>query len=140
MTDDQIDADPELVRLVKQDPGRRLDLQTGNPGESYWHAMPEDLRSEWEAFVAGYEVPDYGDDLDSFDGPCFWLDLETRQCKHHQYRPQVCRDFDAGSSECHQWRDHYRDKILSPFEFSIQQKRANRHASKITEPSTPGRE
>jgi Fe-S-cluster containining protein len=28
--------------------------------------------------------------------PCFWLDLETRLCKHYAFRPRVCRVCDCG--------------------------------------------
>ena len=36
--------------------------------------------------------------------PCGWFDMETRQCRHYEYRPQVCRDFDAGSTYCQNLR------------------------------------
>jgi Fe-S-cluster containining protein len=31
---------------------------------------------------------------------CLWFDPVTRLCKHHQYRPQVCRDYEIASREC----------------------------------------
>ena len=31
---------------------------------------------------------------------CLWFDLQTRLCKHHEYRPQVCRDYEIGGREC----------------------------------------
>ena len=68
-------------------------------------------QSEWESYVADYRLPDYGSDPQSFDGPCIWLDLDSRRCKHHEFRPRVCRDFEIGSSGCRQWRRYYRDKI-----------------------------
>lgn len=111
MTDEQIDSDPELAAQIRRDPQRRVELKAGNPGESYWHLLPDQLRSEWKAFVSGYQLPDYGDDPSTFDGPCIWLDLDTRQCKNHEHRPRICRDFETGSPECHQWREYYRDKI-----------------------------
>lgn len=111
MSDDQIDADPKLVEQIKNDPRRRAELHAGNPGESYWHALPDELRSQWESFVADYQLPEYGEDPKTFDGPCIWLDMETRRCKNHEHRPRICRDFETGSSECHQWRVYYTDKI-----------------------------
>jgi len=111
MTNDQIDADSELMASIQQDPWRREELRAGNPGESHWHALPSELRAEWKTFVASYQLPKYGDDPATFDGPCFWLDAETRRCKNHEYRPRICRDFETGSPECHQWRAYYRDKI-----------------------------
>ena len=54
MTQQQIDADPELVAKVKKDPRLNDELLAGNPGESYWHSLPDDLRSQWQAYVDQY--------------------------------------------------------------------------------------
>lgn len=90
---------------------RRAELLAGHPGESYWHELPSDLKSELEAHMADYQKPKYGKTLDTFDGPCIWLDMETRMCKHHTVRPNVCRDFETGSRECLDWRRTYEDRI-----------------------------
>ena len=74
----------------------------------YWAALPDDLRDELIEVMDNYQPPAAG----QLDGPCVWLDLDTRQCKHHEYRPQVCRDFPVGGSGCRSWRWHYRDRIL----------------------------
>lgn len=101
----EIDADPELRRRA-EDPDIRQHLLEGHPGESYWHDLPQHLQLElqeyWE-LQPGRAGP--------VDGPCIWLDLVTRQCKHHEYRPRVCRDFEVGSTECQEWREYYRDRI-----------------------------
>lgn len=112
MTDAEIDADPDLVRRIKFDPQLRSELKSGNPGEPHWHSMPDTLRAEWESFVGGYQVPVYGSSPESFDGPCIWLDPDTRRCKNHAHRPRVCRDFSIGSAACQQWRAYYSDKIV----------------------------
>ena len=31
---------------------------------------------------------------------CLWFDATSRLCKHHEYRPQVCRDFELGGLNC----------------------------------------
>lgn len=93
---------------------RRRDLLTGRAGETHWHQLPEALKKDWLQHVSDYTKPQYGDSLESFDGPCYWLDVETRMCKHHPYRPQVCRDFETGNPDCLQWRDVYADRILPP--------------------------
>lgn len=31
---------------------------------------------------------------------CLWFDAETRLCKHHEWRPQVCRDYEIAGREC----------------------------------------
>jgi Fe-S-cluster containining protein len=105
LTEVEIDADPELRQRAK-DPDIRQHLLDGHPGESFWHNLPQHLRLELEEF---WEV--HAGKTDSLNGPCIWLDQVTRQCKHHEYRPLVCRDFDVGSIECQEWREHYRDRI-----------------------------
>lgn len=82
-------------------------------GESWWYLLPDDLRMELDQFIANYDAPVYGDSVETFDGPCCWFDLESRQCRHHQHRPNVCRDFETGSKQCHEWRRHYADRIES---------------------------
>jgi Fe-S-cluster containining protein len=95
MTEQQIDADPEL-RKLPADSIRRAELLAGHEGESWWHRLPAELKEPL---------------IESFDGPCIWLDMETRLCKHHLHRPNVCRDFETGCGDCLQWRKEYADKI-----------------------------
>jgi uncharacterized cysteine cluster protein YcgN (CxxCxxCC family) len=38
------------------------------------------------------------------DGPCSWFDPETGQCKHYDYRPNVCEDFEVGGEDCLRFR------------------------------------
>ncbi|TWU57829.1 YkgJ family cysteine cluster protein [Rubripirellula reticaptiva] len=76
--------------------------ENGGPVEEYWTTMPADLKREWLAYVESYDVPD-----DELDGPCVWLDLDTKRCKHHESRPSVCRDFRVGSQGCRDWRTAY---------------------------------
>lgn len=110
LSESEVDAREAQSGRPFSDPIRR-DLIAGRPGESHWHQLPEDLKNDWLRFVADYRTPQYGDSLETFDGPCFWLDTETRMCKHHQYRPNVCRDFETGNPECLQWREVYADRI-----------------------------
>lgn len=39
--------------------------------------------------------------------PCVWLDREQNCCRFYEFRPTICREFEAGSEECHSWRDIY---------------------------------
>jgi Fe-S-cluster containining protein len=114
MTEQQISENPELVAKIAKDPRLKQDLLDGHPGETHWHNLPEELRSELESFVSDYQTPNYNEDPSSFDQACCWLDMETRQCKNHLHRPQVCRDFETGSRECLEWRSFYQDKIVEP--------------------------
>ncbi len=36
--------------------------------------------------------------------PCLWYDQETRRCKHYEYRPLACREFEVGGEDCHDAR------------------------------------
>ncbi|MDG1875393.1 MAG: YkgJ family cysteine cluster protein [Mariniblastus sp.] len=112
MTDQEINSNPELLLEVSNDPLRRAELKAGHPGEPYWHSLPEGLRKQWQEYVDAYQLPKYGEDPQTFDGPCLWFDMETRHCKHHEHRPRICRDFETGSSECYEWRAYYSDKII----------------------------
>lgn len=31
---------------------------------------------------------------------CAWLDIESRKCRFHEFRPGICRDFEMGSDGC----------------------------------------
>ncbi len=103
-----ISFDSELTKETQQlliSGWTQAELESGTDGESHWHNLPEELRTEWLDYVKNYES------VEELDGPCFWFDMESRQCKNHPYRPQVCRDFEVGSETCHQWRRHYHHTI-----------------------------
>lgn len=36
--------------------------------------------------------------------PCVWYDAETKRCRHHEYRPDICRDFEVGGEDCRRVR------------------------------------
>jgi Fe-S-cluster containining protein len=33
-------------------------------------------------------------------GPCIWLDLATKACRHYEHRPDICHDFSVGGESC----------------------------------------
>ena len=72
--------------------------------EKAWIEMPSALKQELIEFIGSYSAPVDGE----LDGPCVWYDAERRCCKHHQHRPQVCRDFAVGGDGCLEWRHHSR--------------------------------
>ena len=70
-----------------------------------WARMPEELRQQ---------LREYGDNLRAKKRPphpthpvCLWLDRENNRCRHYEWRPQICRDFEVGSRDCHSWRKEY---------------------------------
>ena len=43
----------------------------------------------------------FRNDCPSLDGtPCRWLDPETKVCRHYEWRPRICRDFQFGGLNC----------------------------------------
>ena len=72
-----------------------------------WNQLPASLRAELQAHIREYRAPKPG----QLDLACIWLDPTTRVCKHHEHRPQICRDFEIGSAPCLEWRRAYSDLI-----------------------------
>lgn len=31
---------------------------------------------------------------------CLWFDAQARRCRHYEWRPQVCRDYELGGVAC----------------------------------------
>ncbi len=71
--------------------------------EASWLNMPADLKMELLRFMASYDEPTTG----ALDGVCFWYDAANECCKHHEHRPNVCRDFEVGGTDCLAWRVQY---------------------------------
>jgi Fe-S-cluster containining protein len=40
---------------------------------------------------------------------CLWFDPMARRCRHYEWRPQVCRDYELGGDACLSRRREYRD-------------------------------
>lgn len=57
-----------------------------------WMALPDALRIEIHDAMHALR----GDQ----ELPCIWLDEQTKQCKHYEYRPSICRDFPVGGESC----------------------------------------
>ena len=45
--------------------------------------------------------------LEAIQKPCYWWDLSTKKCKHHDHRPQICKDFETGGLVCIKQREFY---------------------------------
>ena len=43
----------------------------------------------------------------SLETPCLWLDPTTKKCRHYEWRPSICREFEMGSDACHEWRKEF---------------------------------
>jgi uncharacterized protein len=55
---------------------------------------------EWDA--------DYHIDRQDRRLPCLWYDAATGRCRHYEYRPEACREFEMGSADCLEHRRQWR--------------------------------
>lgn len=56
--------------------------------------LPEELVREIDERFAGLnrgEEP---------QGRCLWFDPAARRCRHYEWRPQICRDYELGGRAC----------------------------------------
>ncbi|NQT13177.1 MAG: YkgJ family cysteine cluster protein [Planctomycetes bacterium] len=60
--------------------------------------------TSYEEFTKGLPDRPAGERPDL--SPCFWLDVDTRRCKHYDRRPRICRDF-----RCPESRDFPNDLL-----------------------------
>jgi uncharacterized protein len=54
--------------------------------------VPDELLAEIDAIEFTQQ--------DENGGPCIWLDPTTRQCRHYDERPFICREFEMGGEDC----------------------------------------
>jgi Fe-S-cluster containining protein len=68
-------------------------------GEDAWERLKADRPDLLKELLADYRGrraaggPDFGT-------PCIWLDLTTRRCRHYEYRPLACSEFEIGEVDC----------------------------------------
>jgi uncharacterized protein len=74
------------------------------PDYGYFLAAPESARQQLADY---YAAVDRGEvtDRSAYDCPCLWFDLESGRCRHYEYRPEVCREFEVGGEECLRLRE-----------------------------------
>jgi len=74
------------------------------------HVMADDATPDWliDQDEYGMEVMRRLD-----DGWCAALDRQTMRCSIYALRPQVCRDFDMGGTDCRQVRANDRELAIA---------------------------
>ncbi len=88
-------------------PGFFWNPATGGGVDPLWFSLPAALRSELEVYLDGLAEPDLGK-------TCVWFDPDLRRCRHYDYRPQMCRDFEVGNPKCVQlFEQHGRRELGS---------------------------
>ena len=53
------------------------------------------------------EVLKHEDERTAQKLPCSWFDTQTRKCKHHEHRPNICREYETGGELCLEIREKY---------------------------------
>ena len=67
----------------------------GTVVDELWIKLPSHLVAEIESHLDTLEDADA-----DFGSPCIWFDPVSLKCRHHEHRPQVCRDLEIGSEAC----------------------------------------
>ena len=39
--------------------------------------------------------------------PCLWWDPATGKCRHHEHRPNICREYEVGGELCLETRERF---------------------------------
>jgi Fe-S-cluster containining protein len=60
--------------------------------------LPEDLIEEIDQHFLGLARGQEPGDA------CLWYDTERKQCRHYEWRPRICRDFELGGEACRMLR------------------------------------
>ena len=63
--------------------------------------LPRDLQQEM------LELQKREDELWRLGRPCTWFDESTGKCRHHEHRPNICRNYDIGSELCLEVRERF---------------------------------
>ncbi len=66
--------------------------------------LPQDLIEEIDIHFSGLTRGQESQDR------CLWFDPVVRACRHYEFRPQICRDYELGGRACLQRR---RDELNS---------------------------
>ena len=70
--------------------------ERGSFVDQRWIDLPQPLVGEIEAHLKALG----GDENADFGQACIWFDPQKKNCRHHEFRPQLCRDFEIGSEAC----------------------------------------
>ena len=60
--------------------------------------LPPDVAADYTVGMAARERDGWPENM-----PCFWLG-KSLTCRHYNHRPPGCREFNAGSEVCMEWR------------------------------------
>lgn len=58
--------------------------------------LPPELKAELQLLADRFDRTGWP----SSGEPCVWFDAETKGCRHYDYRPDICQDFELGGESC----------------------------------------
>jgi Fe-S-cluster containining protein len=72
-------------------------------GEEAWERLKRECPGIIAALIGDQEKR-RADGRPLYGTPCVWFDEPTRRCRHYEFRPRACREFEIGSPDCHDAR------------------------------------
>lgn len=71
--------------------------------------LRDETDARWKALSPAMQAEIQRRAMDGRDEyvPCWWLDIATRRCLHYDLRPDVCRDYQAGTDSCLGFRETF---------------------------------
>jgi Fe-S-cluster containining protein len=68
-------------------------------GEDAWERLKADLPDVLAEVLADYQARRAAGGP-FFGTPCLWFDATSGRCRHYEYRPRACREFERGGGDC----------------------------------------
>jgi Fe-S-cluster containining protein len=68
-------------------------------GEDAWERLKADRPDLIAALLADYKAR-RANGMPLAGTPCIWFDAATGLCRHYEYRPLACREFELGGEDC----------------------------------------
>jgi Fe-S-cluster containining protein len=93
---DSCDDCGACCQVVTSPPFQRVFDQSG---EDSWERLKADRPDLLAELLADYQAR-RASGGPYFGTPCTWLDPDTRRCRHYEYRPIACRQFEVGGTDC----------------------------------------
>jgi len=90
-------SSPPMFAAFFPRPGQERAAWTrGTPEERLIQSMPKSLRVKLLSYyMRCVRTGDWRD-----REPCCWFDLVAKRCRHYEFRPSICREFELGGEDC----------------------------------------
>jgi uncharacterized protein len=75
----------------------------GEEGEEAWERLKQERPDIFAELRADYQARQ-ADGGPFYGTPCLWFDAQTRKCRHYEFRPLACQQFEIDGIDCHDAR------------------------------------